>query len=227
MSNTESFISEVTEEMRRDKLYAFFRRYAWVGALAIAGIVGGVSYFEYRDFQKTAEAERAGDALARAQSDESLYQDLLREETPSAFLSGLGLASKQIEAGDLEAATQSFDLSKEKAPDSFAYQDLIALKSMMTGGADLSMHLGALRDMATPGRPYRLLAGEMIALEALSRGDNDAAISGFRAILEDAEASETSQARLQRILSILELSSPEDGTTQDANQETGGASTNE
>ncbi|MFD1808819.1 hypothetical protein ACFSHQ_13850 [Gemmobacter lanyuensis] len=40
MSNPESFIDEVTEEVRRDKLFATFRKYGWIGILAVLGIVG-------------------------------------------------------------------------------------------------------------------------------------------------------------------------------------------
>ena len=30
MSNPDSFIEEVTEEVRRDKLFALFRKYGWI-----------------------------------------------------------------------------------------------------------------------------------------------------------------------------------------------------
>ena len=38
MSDTDSFIEEVTEEVRRDRLYKFLRKYAWVGILAVVTI---------------------------------------------------------------------------------------------------------------------------------------------------------------------------------------------
>ena len=34
MSNPESFIDEVTEEVRRDKLFGYLRRYGWIGIVA-------------------------------------------------------------------------------------------------------------------------------------------------------------------------------------------------
>ena len=42
MSNPDSFIDEVTEEVRRDRLFAIFRKYGWIGAVLVALIVGGV-----------------------------------------------------------------------------------------------------------------------------------------------------------------------------------------
>ena len=35
MSDTDSFIDEVNEEVRRDRLYHLLRRYGWIAALAI------------------------------------------------------------------------------------------------------------------------------------------------------------------------------------------------
>ncbi|MBC7675342.1 MAG: hypothetical protein H7173_04675, partial [Rhodoferax sp.] len=48
MSNNESFIDEVTEEVRRDKLFAMFRRYGWIGVLLVVGIVGGAAWTEWQ-----------------------------------------------------------------------------------------------------------------------------------------------------------------------------------
>jgi hypothetical protein len=33
MANTDSFIDEVNEEVRRDRLFAFFRKWAWLAVL--------------------------------------------------------------------------------------------------------------------------------------------------------------------------------------------------
>ena len=35
VSDTDSFIEEVSEEVRRDRLYKVLRKYAWVGILAV------------------------------------------------------------------------------------------------------------------------------------------------------------------------------------------------
>ena len=43
MSTPDSFVEEVTEAVRRDKLYAAFRKYGWIGGLVVIGIVGGDS----------------------------------------------------------------------------------------------------------------------------------------------------------------------------------------
>lgn len=48
MSNPDSFIDEVTDEVRRDRLFATFRKYGWIGGLLVALIVGGAAYNEWQ-----------------------------------------------------------------------------------------------------------------------------------------------------------------------------------
>ena len=66
VSDTDSFIDEVTEEVRRDQLFALFRKYGWIGILAIVLIVGGASWSEWRKAQAEAKAQAFGDALVAA-----------------------------------------------------------------------------------------------------------------------------------------------------------------
>ena len=56
MSDTDSFIEEVSEEVRRDRLYNVLRKYAWVGILAVVTIVGGTAYLEFQKEQARTEA---------------------------------------------------------------------------------------------------------------------------------------------------------------------------
>ena len=44
MSNPDSFIDEVTEEVRRDRLFRLFRKYGWIGVVIILGLVGGTAW---------------------------------------------------------------------------------------------------------------------------------------------------------------------------------------
>ena len=66
VSDTDSFIEEVTEEVRRDRLYNFLRKYAWVGILAVVTIVGGTAYLEFQKAQARTEAEALGTAIIKA-----------------------------------------------------------------------------------------------------------------------------------------------------------------
>jgi len=86
VANEDSFINEVTEEVRRDRLYALMRRYGWIAVLAVIVIVGGASWNEWRKAQSRAVAEAKGDALISA----------LQAESPEARASALA----EVEAND-------------------------------------------------------------------------------------------------------------------------------
>ena len=66
MSNQDSFINEVTEEVRKERLYKLFKRYGWIPAVLIIAIVGGASWNEFRKAQNEAAAQAAGDAILDA-----------------------------------------------------------------------------------------------------------------------------------------------------------------
>ena len=55
MSDTDSFIEEVTEEVRRDRLFAWMKRYGWMVIGAVIIVVGGAGFIEYRKAQATAQ----------------------------------------------------------------------------------------------------------------------------------------------------------------------------
>ena len=47
VSDTDSFIDEVSEEIRREKLFKTFRKYGWIGVALVVIVVGGTGYREY------------------------------------------------------------------------------------------------------------------------------------------------------------------------------------
>ena len=66
MSNPESFIDEVTEEVRRDRLFALLRRYGWIGVVAVLALVGGAAWNEITKAQAIARAQAFGDGVLAA-----------------------------------------------------------------------------------------------------------------------------------------------------------------
>ena len=66
MSNTDSFIDEVSEEVRKDKLFGYLRRYGWIAVVVVLVLVGGTAFSEFRKAQATAAAEETGNAILAA-----------------------------------------------------------------------------------------------------------------------------------------------------------------
>ncbi len=97
VSNTDSFIDEVTEEVRREKLYGYLRRYGWIAVAAVLLLVGGAAFNEYRNAQERAAAEAAGDALL----------DALEETDPSARATAFESVTSEGPAGAISALLEA------------------------------------------------------------------------------------------------------------------------
>jgi hypothetical protein len=210
MSNTDSFIDEVTEEVRRDQLFQYLRRYGWIAVLVVLLLVGGTAWNEWRKAQSRAEAQARGDAmLAAIQQDapEARAEALLEIETEGAALAvnNLLAAADLQEAGDLQGALDALGAVSADSDVPPVYRDLAALKAAMIDGSaqDIDSRRAALSGLAQPGAPFRMVALEQLALLDVEQGNSQAAIDQFGAIAVDAEATRGLRDRaLQMIVAL-------------------------
>ena len=79
MSDSDSFIDEVTEEVRRDRLFLLLRRWGWIGALLIVVVVGGAAWNEYRKAQEMARAHPQGPVFVAVNPGSLLASKMVRE----------------------------------------------------------------------------------------------------------------------------------------------------
>lgn len=205
MSNTDSFVDEVSEEVRRDRMYALMRRYGWIAVLAVLLLVGGAAYREWKGAQDRAEAQALGDALSAALSpdDSAARVAALAEVQGGAALTGLLLASEQLAAGESAAALETLkgvSVNAEVAP---IYQELAQFKAALIAEQPEADRRAALDALAVPGGNYRLLAMEQRALMALDAGQNDAALDDLIAIDQDAETSAPLRERVRSLIVAL------------------------
>lgn len=210
MSNNDSFIDEVSEELRRDQLYAMLRRYGWIAILAVVLLVGGAAYNEWSKAQSESQARAIGDGLLdalEANDAEGRVAGLeaLAPEGPAVAVTALFTAAEQQNAGDTEAAIATLDALAVNGDVPKEYRDLAALKSVMmsVGTMDPADSRIALEALAVPGNLYRMLALEQLALVDVAEGDIDAALTRLRAISEDAEATQGLRDRTQGLIVAL------------------------
>lgn len=209
MSDTDSFIEEVSEEVRRDQLFKTMRRYGWIAVLIVLLIVGGAAFNEYRKAQKRADAEALGDAVlsalnAETASERSAALLALNSEDPeqaNAVLALLG-ATESVAAGNADEAISALKALSSNADVAPAYRRLASFKALLLESkdgevADLRLGFGAL---SVPGSPYRLLAEEQLAMLDLREGDISAARVRVEAILNDAEVTDGLRNRATQIL---------------------------
>ena len=204
MSDTDSFIDEVTEEVRRDRLFGYFRRYGWIPAFIIFALVGGTAYNEWSKAQVAQVAQARGDALLNALE----LEDVAERVTVLSAIANEGedaLVAKLLVAG-IEAE-QAADLLKSVAADDKQpkyIRDLARLKMASTDGV-LSVDEAAaiLAELSEPGGVYRNVATEFLVAVQLQRGDTEAALELLQAHIKDALASSEQIQRMAELIVAL------------------------
>jgi len=208
VSDTDSFINEVTEEVRREKLFGYLRRYGWIGVVAVVVLVGGAAWNEYRSAQERAAAQATGDALLAAlEADDAAARaagmaQVAADGAPTVVTSLL-LAATQEEAGDANAAAETLNAVVLNPDVPQMYRDLAAFKAAMLPTEDAAARRANLEALSQPGQPFRLLALEQIAYMALAEGDADGALTIMRQVEEDAGVTRGLRERMQTLMLAL------------------------
>lgn len=203
MSESDSFISEVTEEVRRDRLFKTFKKYIWVLVLIVIGIVGGTVYNEVSKSNKAKQARAIGDQMqaAIATSDTDALAAIANEDTPAAVLAQFQLSSVLAEAGDIDGAVAALTVITDSSSLSDVYTDLAWLKIIMLNGANMPLDErdNIFAGLVQETDPYRLLAIEQRVLQHIRDGNTDAALDDLARILADETLSQGLRIRAQQL----------------------------
>lgn len=211
MSDTDSFIEEVTDEVRRDRLYGYLKRYGWIAALAIVGIVAAAGYSEYRQAQEAAKAQALGDAMIEALSqdedtDRATSLAGVTAETPQgAAMLAFMTAGAQADAGEDAKAAETLQVVSTNQDVPLIYRQVASFKALMlqSDSVDGATRRAGFEALAVPGVRLRLLAEEQLALLDIEEGETDAAIARFQSILDDAETTSGLQRRALQAMVAL------------------------
>jgi len=210
MANSDSFIDEVSEEVRRDRLFALFKRWGWVAVLAVLGIVGYTAWDQWQQQQDRQRAEAFGDAILAAldgADPQGRIAALTAVEAPSPearIILALLAAGEASSVDDAEGAAMRLRAAADQPGLDRRYVDLALLKAeMLFPGPEAESRL-ILESIAAPGAPYAALAEEQLALLDIRSGDLEAAIDRLRAIERSAAATAGLQQRAAQLIVALE-----------------------
>lgn len=211
MSDSDSFIEEVSEEVRKDKLYGLLRRYGWIAALAVFALVGGAAWNEFSKAQTRATAQALGDAMLSALEapealDRAAALRTIETENPGGdAVLALLTAGQEAASGDAVAATRRLEAISSDLELPLIYRQIAAYKGLLAGADTLTLEdrAAGFTTLAVPGNPLRLLAEEQLALIALEQGDRAAALEQLVRIVEDSEATAGLQARAVQMITAL------------------------
>ena len=204
MSDTDSFIDEVTEEVRRDRLFGYFRRYGWIAAVVILGLVGGTAYNEWSKSAAAQVAQARGDALLDALDMEDdaasikVLSAIATQEGGDVVASFLAAGSDQNQAANLLGAIA------ENTDQPEYIRDLARLKLVTTpDSVSQEEAVLILTDLSAAGGLYRNAATEMLVAIELERGNVDAAVTLLQAHIQDAQATQEQIQRMGELIVAL------------------------
>ncbi|MGM0660544.1 MAG: tetratricopeptide repeat protein [Pseudomonadota bacterium] len=210
MSDNDSFIQEVTEEVRRDRLFRLMRRYGWIAIVAILLLVGGAAWNEWRKAQARDAAQAFGDSMLSALSepDRAARASALRDiEAPNPEAGAVVdlLTAAETAGRDPEAAATRLLEVADRPETAEVYRQIATLKAVTLpdSGLDTDTRRQRLEGLVSEGGVVRLLAEEQLALIALETGDRSAAIERLTAITEDAGATAGLRRRATQVIVAL------------------------
>ncbi len=207
MSDVDSFIEEVTEEVRRDRLFALMRKYGWIVILAIVLLVGGAAWNEWRKAEAEKRARALGDSLVAATEIEDPAGRLeairaIRAEGPAAALVAMLEGNALVALGRTDEAQAAFAKAAAVSEAGPHWQDLARLKAAMLEKTP-EARIAAFTPLAAPGAPYRPLALEQIAWAKLDAGDRAGAVAQLRELLVAPESPPGTRQRASQLLTAL------------------------
>lgn len=210
MSQTDSFIDEVTEEVRKDRLFAMMRRYGWIAVLLVLLIVGGAAYFEWSKAQDRNAARALGDEIVSAlalDAQSARAEALAAIDAPnpaSAAMLDLLVAAEQ--AGSSPAAAAERLIALAENPDAGqVYRQIATLKAVALPGSgiDPATQRNLLEGIAMGSGMTRLLAEEQLALLDVEGGAREDALERLVRIVNDAEATQGLIRRASQMIVVL------------------------
>jgi hypothetical protein len=203
VSNPDSFIDEVNEELKRDRLFALMRRYGWIAVLLVILIVGFAAWNEWSRSQAEARAQALGDAIVEALAEAEAQTGRGAGERVAVL--HLLLAADSVERGEAETALPALQqvAANETLPAS--YRQLAQLKRTILGAGQLTVEerQATLTGLAAPGQAFRPLALEQLALLSLETGDREGARAQLEALLSEPDLTADLRRRVTQLIVVL------------------------
>ena len=212
---TQTFVREVDENLRRDQLRDFFKKYA---NLLIAGVVlflaasGGFIWWKQQQVQRSeAQVEQlaqtykdvgSGDLSKAPQQLDELSKSGSKAVRASALFARAAIAVQQ---NDVKLATTTYKriVDDSSFPKPYRNAALIRQTALEFDRLESQQVISRLQPLAKAGEPWFGSAGEMTALAMLKQGRKQEAGRLYAAIAKDPGVPETIRARAMQIAGSL------------------------
>ena len=209
MSQNDNFFDEVTEEVRRDKLFILLKRYGWIGLVLILLIVASSVTLELRSNQKETSARILGDELSKFflsdyQEEEFIDITNSKEILKEPIISTLVKARASEISGREEEAISIYRSIANLSPPS-AFTDFSKFKLVLLLEQNFEEKSAFLEELISPDSAFFLLALEQKALLNISVNNFDSAKEDIELILNDPKASTLLRSRINKLAKVFDL----------------------
>jgi len=209
MANPESFLEEVAEEVRRERLFKFFKKNGWIIAFVVLVALCASIAYEWRKNSEISRAKSNGDlltlALEKSQKGnlEELF-GLLSDNSPYLRPSSDLIAVTKLYYAELlyntdNDSSESMSVLKEIFSNesiSTTLRQLAKIKYLLLLSGDNKLKQDLIDELSSPGNHYRFLAQEHKVQTYLASGMSDEANRQIDILLNDLEVSEQQKRRL-------------------------------
>ncbi len=221
MAESDSFIQEVSEEVRRDKMYAVWRRYGPILiALIVIAVVAVAAKGWWENSLEMRKAELGGQIIAADQIDDpaeaadAFLAIAESGEYDYPVLAGLRGAAALSQAGKLDEAEAQYEAIKNRAETDERFRDLAELRILMMRSETMPAdeQLARLAPLAEDGSAWRLPALEFQAAAHLRNDAPEKALESMRALLALQQVPPAAQGRANELIEAIEALMPETET---------------
>ena len=215
-ADNEAFLREVDDELRRDELQSFWKRW---GRWLVGGVVGGLALFAAYLWWQNDKIEKSGldgEQMAQAldtlaQSDSPQAEEQLKKLTASKnagyrATAEMALAALAGQRGNIESAAKGFgDVANDQSL-AQPWRDLALIRQTATELDNIkpALVIERLKLLAVPGSPWFGSAGEMVGLSYIKLGQPQLAAKLFSDIAKDETVPDSIRSRAVQMAGGLE-----------------------
>ena len=211
MVESESFIKEVSEEVKRDKLFKALNKFKWPLFASIILLVGTVAGYEYYKFDKKRTAQENGEFLVSAIENLNNSGETVSSEVENKFIDiliKLHEAKYFEEKGDIKSAKTTYNHLIDKHGDNRFFSDYSKFQLYLLDPAESlrdTKKIEVLDQLSSPDSPMKLLALEQKLYLYVKDNDLENIKLLLKLILSDQAITPEQVSRIKEVESMYEL----------------------
>jgi len=213
--NQEVFFREVDEELRREQLTGWWRRYGVLMILAVVLLLAALGGYLWWDSERAKARDAASEqfstaldsvAAGNAAAATKTFDEMAAGDNAGyRALSQLALAGQKLDAGDAAGAAKAYDAIAADQKVSQPVRDLALLRGTAAAFDQLKPEqvIERLKPLAVAGEPWFGSAAEMTAAAWIKLNQPAKAAPLLAALAKDKQVPESIRARAERLASSL------------------------